>query len=181
MQRRTLDRAEALAEANEPEKGAVRGKRRGLGSMGRLAFKDSVPEVTLLPSRDLFRPSELLELCALRQTELKAIEKEFGEHFPDRTARPRVYTRHQVEVLLRIKHLFLEERLPADEVRRRLSEPVVRPLPVLPRPQLKAPAAEPPEPAPPVPVPPMAAALPVGTITALREELQAILTLCEEG
>lgn len=118
---------EALVPAGEDDqKEAARGtrrKRRGLGALGQQAWQQGVPEMVLLPRRDTFTAAEVTGLCDVKAATLRRWERQLPQLAP--SAGPggaRVYSRAQVELLLRIKQMVEREGLSLDEVRRRVGE-----------------------------------------------------------
>jgi DNA-binding transcriptional MerR regulator len=95
---------------------------------------DSVAPVDI-PKRALFKAAEVCDLAKVQPYVLRSWESEFPELGVSKTAgAPRVYRRHDVQQVFRIKHLLLVEGLTLAGVRRRLEEetaPVAPDAPVI--------------------------------------------------
>lgn len=152
-------------------------KRRGLGTLGKLAWQKAAPALLLLPSRPSFRAGELAALCGVDADVFLSWEPEFPEIAPTRNrSGHRTYSRAQAERVLRIHHALLE--LGPDSalalVRQRLDEPLPLSMPFL-----TADAGEPPdEPLPLLAAP--ASRLSAEAVAFLREGLLGLIALCNE-
>jgi DNA-binding transcriptional MerR regulator len=84
-----------------------------------------------LPNRSLFKAPEVCEIAQLQPYVLRSWESEFPDLGVTRAGTPgRVYRRHDVERVLRLKHLLFVEGLTLAGARRRLDEENT-PLPTL--------------------------------------------------
>lgn len=76
-----------------------------------------------LPNRSLFKAPEVCEIAQLQPYVLRSWEAEFPDLGVTRAGAPgRVYRRHDVERVLRLKHLLFVEGLTLAGARRRLEE-----------------------------------------------------------
>jgi DNA-binding transcriptional MerR regulator len=76
-----------------------------------------------LPNRSLFKAPEVCEIAQLQPYVLRSWEAEFPDLGVTRAGSPgRVYRRHDVERVLRLKHLLFVEGLTLAGARRRLEE-----------------------------------------------------------
>ena len=92
------------------------------------------PELTI-PDRSDFKIGEVCEIAGVKPFVLRYWETEFPELTPTKGAGgQRSYSRADVELILRIKHLLYEERFTVAGAKKRLAE------------EQGAPAATPPEP-----------------------------------
>jgi DNA-binding transcriptional MerR regulator len=93
-----------------------------------------------IPNRSLFKAPEVCEIAQLQPYVLRSWEAEFPDLGVTRAgAAGRVYRRHDLERVLRLKHLLFVEGLTLAGARRRLEEERV-PLPALDEAELAAPA-----------------------------------------
>ena len=83
-----------------------------------------------LPNRSLFKAPEVCEIAQVQPYVLRSWEAEFPDLGVVRGAAGRVYRRHDVERVLRLKHLLFVEGLTLAGARRRLEEERA-PLPAL--------------------------------------------------
>ncbi|HSL23376.1 MAG TPA: MerR family transcriptional regulator [Vicinamibacterales bacterium] len=76
-----------------------------------------------VPNRSLFKPLEVCEIAQLQPYVLRSWEAEFPDLGVTRPGSPgRVYRRHDLERVLRLKHLLFVEGLTLAGARRRLEE-----------------------------------------------------------
>jgi DNA-binding transcriptional MerR regulator len=96
-----------------------------------------------IPNRSLFKAPEVCEIAQLQPYVLRSWEAEFPDLGVTRAGTAgRVYRRHDLERVLRLKHLLFVEGLTLAGARRRLEEESV-PLPALEEADRPAPAAPP--------------------------------------
>ncbi|HPS78380.1 MAG TPA: MerR family transcriptional regulator [Thermoanaerobaculaceae bacterium] len=77
----------------------------------------------VIPDRDDLKISEVCELTAVKPFVLRYWETEFPELAPAKGAGgQRSYTRQDVELIVRIKHLLYEERFTVAGAKKRLAE-----------------------------------------------------------
>ena len=74
-----------------------------------------------LPDKAFFKIGEVARLCSVKPSVLRFWETEFKSLKPEKSqSKQRVYSRSDVELLLRIRHLLYEERLTIEGARKQL-------------------------------------------------------------
>ncbi|HPC81946.1 MAG TPA: MerR family transcriptional regulator [Thermoanaerobaculaceae bacterium] len=97
----------------------------------------------VIPDRDDLKISEVCELTGVKPFVLRYWETEFPELAPAKGAGgQRSYTRSDVQLILRIKHLLYEERFTVAGAKKRLAEEVRPVVAVSPPPAVDSPAPE---------------------------------------
>lgn len=90
----------------------------------------TIVEPLEIPNRSLFRQPEVCEIAKVQPYVLRSWEAEFPDLGVAKTeGGPRVYRRHDVERVLRLKHLLYVEGLTLAGARRKLSEERAEPPP----------------------------------------------------
>jgi DNA-binding transcriptional MerR regulator len=132
-----------------------------------------------IPNRSLFKAPEVCEIAQLQPYVLRSWEAEFPDLGVTRAGSAgRVYRRHDVERVLRLKHLLFVEGLTLAGARRRMEEEAT-PLPPLEEDEVQAPPA-----APTRAVQTQRAAADAalrGQLMSVQDGLRSLLTLLEKG